>query len=131
MAEDLLDDDPYSIADDLGLQKAVPMTIKDIRQLDTAKKKKWFDATVKEMNSLIDKKTFTGMAAKEVYDTFWRHGVKTKNLPARMVYVKKSQILISLKDGKRKQGHVVVGILRTDHGKWNWEIEQRYQMHAR
>ena len=43
MVEDLFDDDPYSLLDDFGLQKAVPMTIKEIRQLDTVKKKKWFD----------------------------------------------------------------------------------------
>ena len=30
MVEDLFDDDPYSILDDFGLQKAVPMTIKEI-----------------------------------------------------------------------------------------------------
>ena len=29
------------------------------------------------------------MTATEVYDTLWRHNVRTKNLPARMAYVKK------------------------------------------
>ena len=91
MAEELLDDSPYSLLDDFGLQKAVPMTIKEIRQLDTNKKKKWFDTTLKEYNSLMDKQTFTRMTATEVYDTYWRRGIKTKNLPARMVYVKKTR----------------------------------------
>jgi hypothetical protein len=39
MVEDLLDDTPYSLLDEFGLQKAVLMTIKEIRQLDTTKKK--------------------------------------------------------------------------------------------
>ena len=57
--------------------------------MDTPKKKKWCDATSKELNSLCEKDTFTNMMAKDVYDTYWRQGVKTKNLPSRMVYVKK------------------------------------------
>ena len=39
MVEDLFDDTPQSLLDEFGLQKAVPMTIKEIRQLDTTKKK--------------------------------------------------------------------------------------------
>ena len=40
MVEDLMDYDPYSVLDDFGLQKAVPMTIKENRQLDSTKKKR-------------------------------------------------------------------------------------------
>ena len=65
------------------------MTIKEIRQLDTPKKRKWYDATLKELNSLKSKNTFTRMTAKDVYDTFWRNGIRTTNLPSRMVYAKK------------------------------------------
>ena len=75
MVEELLDGDPHSLVDDFGLQKAIPMTIKEIRQLATTKKKKWFDATLKEVTSLIGKKTFTRMTAQDVYDTYWRQGV--------------------------------------------------------
>ena len=64
MAEALLESDTYSILDDFGLQKAVPMTIKEIRLLVTEKEKKWFDATLKQVNSLLDKNTFTRMTAK-------------------------------------------------------------------
>ena len=106
------------------------MSIKEIRQLDTPKKKKWFDATANELNPLTYKTTFTRMTAKEVYDTFWRQGVKTKNIPARMVYVK-SQIPTSLKAGTRKQGQVVAGILKKVPGKKNWETEQRCRMRTK
>ena len=39
MAEDLLDYDPYSVLEDFGLQKAVPLTVKEIRQLDSKQQK--------------------------------------------------------------------------------------------
>ena len=39
MVDDVFDDDTYSLLDDFGLQKAIPMAIKEFRQLDSNKKK--------------------------------------------------------------------------------------------
>ena len=55
MAEALQGSVPKSILDDFGLQKAVPMTIKELRLLDSTQKKTWFGTTLKEMSSLFDK----------------------------------------------------------------------------
>ena len=129
VAEDVLDYDPYSVLEDFGLQKASPLTVKEIRQLDSKQKKKWFDATAKELNSLNEKKTFTRMTAKDVYDTYWRNGIKTKNLPSRMVYVK-SLIQIFPMDGKKRPEHADAETSRKDHGRKNWELGQMYQMHT-
>ena len=51
-------DAPFALLADVGLQKAVPMSVKEIQQLDTPQKKNWFDATLKEYNSLTGQNTF-------------------------------------------------------------------------
>ena len=58
LEEELMKDAPIALLEDVGLQKAVPMSVKEIQQLDTPQKKNWFDATLKEYNSLTGQNTF-------------------------------------------------------------------------
>ena len=46
-------------------------------------------AAIKEMNSLHGRKTFTRLTRKQCHDKYWRNGMKTKNLPSKVVLTKK------------------------------------------
>ena len=74
-----------------GIQKAVPMTVKDIRRMNDDQKQIWVKAIEKELDSLINRKTFVKMTRKQVNDLYWRKGIKTKDLPSKLVCCKKTR----------------------------------------
>ena len=74
-----------------GIQKAVPVTVKDIRHMEHDQKQVWVKAIEKELESLINRKTFVKMTRKRANDLYWRNGIKTKDLPSKLVCCKKTQ----------------------------------------
>ena len=74
-----------------GIQKAVPVTVKDIRHMEHDQKQVWVKAIEKELDSLINRKTFVKMTRKQANDLYWRKGINTKDLPSKLVCCKKTR----------------------------------------
>ena len=75
-----------------SIHKPIPVTIKEIRHMGSEEKDKWIKALVKELESLLDRKTFVKLTKKQANDLYWRNGIKTKNLPSKIVCVEKNTI---------------------------------------
>ena len=73
-----------------GLQKTVTISVKDFREMNEKDKARFVVAAIKEMNSLINRQTFTRLTRKQCHDRYWRNGIKTKNLPSKVVLTKKT-----------------------------------------
>ena len=56
-----------------GIQKAIPVTVKDIRQLEGEENQKWVNTIIKELESLINRKTIVKMTRKQANDLYWRN----------------------------------------------------------
>ena len=72
-----------------GLQKTVTISVKDFKEMDEKDKVKFVMAAIKEMESLTKRRTFTRLTRKQCHDRYWRNGIKTKNLPSKVVLTKK------------------------------------------
>ena len=53
------------------------------------RKTKWVNTIIKELESLINRKTIVKMTRKQANDLYWRNGIKTKDVPSNLVCCKK------------------------------------------